>query len=209
MLFANGPVPPRPHAIYFLASQSIVWPYWQPAGNFTCPKMGSAVVPVKFGLGSSWISTWKANGSCAAYTSPNYKDAQRVAFVPNKPPFLNNLNVPLRSRSGTAHPGLASVWLDGSPECLSVIGWDAVGVSPTARHLAVRADPRLLCFCNKRGYHGSGLNKWMNPHKNSKAWWGCAGLRPNKVLKHPQLINTSKLENQIPRHNLVPKNKHF
>lgn len=45
----------------------------------------------------------KANGPCAAYTSPNYKDAQRVAFVPNKPPLLNYLNVPLWSCSGPAH----------------------------------------------------------------------------------------------------------
>lgn len=144
MLCANRPIPPRPDAIYFPASQSIVWPYWQPAGNFTCPKMGSAVVPVKFGLGSSWISTWKANGSCAAYTSPNYKDAQRVAFVPNKPPFLNNLNVPLRSRSGTTHPLLASVWLDRSPECLSVIGgmqW----ASPRRRGTWPCAQTRACC----------------------------------------------------------------
>lgn len=32
---------------------------WQPAGNITCPETGSPVVPVKFGLSSSWISTWK------------------------------------------------------------------------------------------------------------------------------------------------------
>lgn len=108
-VICKPPDPPRPDAIYFLASQSIVWPYWQPAGNFTCPKTGSPVVPVKFGLGSSWISTWKTNGSCAAYTPPNYKDAQRVAFVPNKPPFLNNLNVPLRRRSGTSHRALAAL----------------------------------------------------------------------------------------------------
>lgn len=138
--------PPLPDAIYFLASQSIVWPYWQPAGNFTCPKMGSPVVPVKFGLGSSWISTWKANGSCAACTSPNYKDAQRVAFVPNKPPFLNNLNVPLRSRSGTAHPMLVSLWLDRSPEYLCVVGglqW----ASPRRQACAALARSSRLATC--------------------------------------------------------------
>lgn len=45
----------------------------------------------------------KANGPCAAYTSPNYKDTQRVAFVPNKPPLLNYLSVPRWSCSGPAH----------------------------------------------------------------------------------------------------------
>lgn len=45
--------------LYFPTSESILWPYWQPAGNFTCPEAGSPVVPVKFGRSSSWISTWK------------------------------------------------------------------------------------------------------------------------------------------------------
>lgn len=31
----------------------------------------------------------RRTGPCAAYTSPNYRHAQRVAFVPNKPPLLN------------------------------------------------------------------------------------------------------------------------
>lgn len=46
-------------ALHFPTSESILWPYWKPAGNFTCPETGSPVVPVKFGLSSSWISTWK------------------------------------------------------------------------------------------------------------------------------------------------------
>ncbi len=65
----------------------------------------------------------KANGPCAAYTSPNYKDAQRVAFVANKPPLLNYLNVPLWSRSGPAHPVPTALWLDGSTESHVVIGY--------------------------------------------------------------------------------------
>lgn len=50
---------PRRDTLYFPTSESILWPYWQPAGNFTCPEAGSPVVPVKFGRSSSWISTWK------------------------------------------------------------------------------------------------------------------------------------------------------
>lgn len=64
----------------------------------------------------------KANGPCAAYTSPNYKDAQRVAFVPNKPPLLNYLNVPLWSSLGPAHRVPTSLWLDGSAESPFAIG---------------------------------------------------------------------------------------
>lgn len=64
----------------------------------------------------------KANGPCAAYTSPNYKDAQRVAFVPNKPPLLHYLNVPLRSSSGPAHRASATLSLDGGAQSCLTIG---------------------------------------------------------------------------------------
>lgn len=49
----------------------------------------------------------------------------------------------------------------------------------------------------------------MNPHKNSKALWGCAGLRLNKMLKHAQLINAFILENQIPRHIYIQKSQNL
>ena len=86
----------------------------------------------------------KAIGPCAAYTSPNYKDAHRVAFVPNKPPLLNYLNVPLRSRSGVpAHRAPAPLRLDGSAESLVAIGraawastWVGEGMRGRARKWA-------------------------------------------------------------------------
>lgn len=64
----------------------------------------------------------KANGPCAAYTSPNYRDTQRVAFMPSKPPLLNYLNVPLWSSSKPAHCFLASSWLGGSVTSHYAIG---------------------------------------------------------------------------------------
>lgn len=53
---------PRCDTLYFPARQSILWPC-QATGNPTCPEPSSPVVPVKFGLSSSWISTWKSAGT--------------------------------------------------------------------------------------------------------------------------------------------------
>lgn len=37
------------------------------------------------------------------------------------------------------------------------------------------ADMRPVRLGDMRGYDGSSLNKWMNPHKNSIGEPGCAG----------------------------------
>lgn len=114
----------RQHCMFLHGNRSL-WPFSQGSLLGISPVLNRVHQSSQFKFGVSappGFPPGKANGPCAAYTSPNYKDAQRVAFVPNKPPLLNYLNVPLRSSPGPAHRVPTVLWLDEVAESRAVIG---------------------------------------------------------------------------------------
>jgi len=67
-------------------------------GNFTCPEPGSAVVPVKIALSSSWISTWKGERAvrCIHVSKLQGRATSGIRAQQTASPRLSQLNVPLQ-----------------------------------------------------------------------------------------------------------------